>query len=119
MPNVFGAIRHPKAMQEFGQYAQMILPVMTDPNIPREKKRETLNEMVNNLSEGTFKLDIVAEQIMEIMDTGEKSDSICKEYEDTDSQVMGILEWCPRMRYHKDKLYKVVREHRKQYGLDL
>lgn len=117
--DIFQAMKHPKVMQEFGQYSQAILPVMTDPNISRETKRETLNDLVNRLAEYTFKLDIVAEQIIEIIDTGQKSDAICKEYDDTDAQVMGILEWCPRMDYHKDKLYKVVRANRKRYGLEL
>jgi len=119
MPKLFEVIRHPKEMQEFGQYAKAILPVMTDPDIQREKKREMLNEFVNNLTDKTFHLDIIAEQIIEIIDIGQKSSDICKEYENTEEQVRGILDWLPRMAYHKDKLYREVRKHRKEYGLEL
>ena len=117
MPNLFEAMKHPKAMQEFGQYAQAIYPVMMDATISKAQKRKTLNELVENLSEGTFKLNIIAEQITVMIDTGQKSDAICKEYEDTESQVNAILEWLPRMEKHRDLLTKTVEKHRKQYGL--
>ncbi len=105
---------HPKSANELRFALYAILPVMTDPNIPRDGKRQTLSMMVDELSEETFKLKPVAEQIMTIINMKE---DVCKEYPDSESQVNGILEWLPRFKQHRDLLLKEVKNHRRQYGL--
>ncbi len=102
------------AMQELGISLRAIQPIMTDAKELREKKRRTLNMMVNELSEDTFKRGFVINQIMPIINMKEE---ICKEYTDTEGQVEGILRWLPRMRKHQDKLKKEVNKHRKKFGL--
>ena len=100
--------------QEFGLMSQTILPIMKDPDASRELKRSTLDMMTKELSEKTFQKDFVADMIMEIINMKEE---VCKEYEDTESQVNGILSWLPRMEYHRGKLTKAVSKNRKHYGL--
>ncbi len=107
-------VRHPKAARELQFALQAIQPIMTDPNESRESKRSTLNMMVNELSEDTFKLKPVAEQIMTIINMKE---DVCMEYPDTESQVNGILSWLPRFQYHRDLLFREVKKHRNEYKL--
>lgn len=107
-------LTHPKEAQEFSLALQAIQPIMTDPNEPRGKKRETLNMMVDALSEKAFKLKPVAEQVMTIINMKEE---VCGEYPDSEAQVEGILGWLPRMAGHRDMLLGEVKRHRKQYGL--
>ena len=102
------------ALQEFGMMARAILPIMTDANVSRDEKRQTLNNLVNELSDKTFTNSMVVKQIMQIINMKE---DVCKEFTDAQSQVEGILLWLPRMSQHRDKLEKEVRNHRKQYGL--
>lgn len=113
---VFKMLAHPKASQELQYGLQAIQPTMTDPNVPREEKRRTLSAMVEELSEDTFKLEPVADQIMIIINMEEE---VCREYDDTDSQVEGILSWLPRMAKHRERLTKEVQKHRKKCGLKL
>lgn len=107
-------LRHPKAMQEFSLLLQVIRPIMVDPQETREQKRETLNMMVNELSEKTFKLKPVAEQIMTIINMKE---DVCREYPDSEAQVDGILGWLPRMGEHRKMLLEEVKRHRIEYEL--
>jgi hypothetical protein len=102
------------SLTEIGLLSRAIVPFMTDPTVNREEKRFILNDMVNQLSERSFKNEFVADQIMIIINMKEE---ICKEYPDVKSQVAGILSWLPRMEYHKDKLVKVVSKNRKLYKL--
>lgn len=112
----FRMARHFNESSELKFALEAIKPIMIDSEVSREDKRKTLNMMVNELSEGTFKLTPVAEQIMEIINMKEE---VCKEYSDTESQVEGILSWLPRMRQHRDVLKKEVGKHRKEYKLKL
>lgn len=107
---------HPKASQEFSLACQAILPIMRDPLELVLAKRKTLNMMVNELSENTFKLKPVAEQIMTIINM--KVD-VCREYPDSEAQTAGILGWLPRMKEHRDMLLAEVKKHRKSYGLKI
>jgi len=109
-------ITHPKAVQEFSMALQVIRPTMVDPSVSGEEKRGVLNVMVNELSEKTFKLKPVAQQIMTIINMKEE---VCKEYPDTEAQVDGILSWLPRFRKHKGMLLREVEKHRKEYGLEI
>jgi hypothetical protein len=93
-----------------------ILPIMTDAEVSRDTKRKTLNTLVIELSDRTFANGMVAKQIMEIINMKEE---VCKEYDDTNAQVVGILSWLPRMSVHRDKLAEEVKKHRKSYGLKL
>ncbi len=104
------------ALQEFGNMARAILPIMTDPNENRDSKRKALNNLANELSEKTFKNKIIAQQIMQIINMGEE---VCEEYPDAESQVQGILSWIPRMELHRDILKKEVIKHRKSFGLKI
>ena len=104
------------ALQEFGMLARVILPIMTDAKVSRDEKRQTLNNLVNELSDRTFANGMVVKQIMEIINMKEE---VCKEYDDTNAQVVGVLSWLHRMAQHQDKLEKKIRKHRKQYGLKL
>jgi len=113
---VFRMIRHPKELQEFQSVCEAIQPIMVNPQETREKKRQTLNMMVNELTEGAFKLKPIIEQIMFIINMKE---DVCREYSDSESQVDGILEWLPRMRKHRGILVKIVKEHRGKYGLKI
>lgn len=110
----FRMMGHHREMQEFRLALDAIAPIMTDPDETRETKRKTLNMMVSELSEDTFKLKPVAEQIMTIINMKE---DVCREYPDSDAQIDGILLWLPRMREHRDMLLKEVDKHRKGYGL--
>ena len=105
---------HPKAVQEFKFALDAIAPVMNDQRETRENKRKTLNMMVNALTEETFKLLPVAEQIIGIINM--KQD-ICMEYADSQSQVEGILEWLSRMKAYRDILLGEVKNHREEYQL--
>ncbi len=122
MPNMGAAtwglrmIRHPDAMREFKFALDAIAPVMTDPQETRVKKRETLNMMVNELTEGTFKLLPVVEQIMSIINM--KQD-VCMEYTSTMSQADGILGWLPRMKKYRSILFKEVKKQRRKYQLNV
>lgn len=49
-----------KELSEFGNMARAILPVMTDPKISRDRKRQTLRDLTENLSEKAFGNDVVA-----------------------------------------------------------
>jgi len=104
------------ALQEFAFKARAILPVMTDASISRDKKRETLCMLVDDLSEDTFKRGFTASRLMTIINM--KKD-VCNEYEDTEAQVSGILSWLPRMKLHHKRLEKEVKQYRKKYGLKM
>lgn len=104
------------ALQEFGLLSQVIKPTMVNPEIPRAKKREALNDLVNGLSEKTFSNEIVLNQVMEIINMKEDE---CKKFTDANSQVDNILTWLPRMKVHRDKLVKRVSQNRKRYGLNV
>ncbi len=112
----FKLATHPKAVQEFRIGLVAIQPIMTDPKESREKKRETLNMMVNELSENTFKLKPIIEQIMTIINMKEE---VCKEYPDSETQTDGILSWLPRMKIYRLMLIAEVKRNRKSYGLRL
>jgi NAD-dependent DNA ligase len=105
---------HPKAAQEFSLSLQAIQLVMTDPKASRDDKRKTLSGMVNQLSENTFKLKPIAEQIMTIINMKEE---VCREYPDSESQTDGILVWLPRFKEHREMLLGEVKRNRKQFGL--
>ena len=105
---------HPKAAQEFSLSLQAIQSIMTDAEATREEKREVLNIMVNDLSEGAFKLKPVAEQIMTIINMKKE---VCEEYTDSEAQLWGILGWLPRFKQHQQLLLNEVKRHRKEYGL--
>lgn len=107
---------HQKSVREFNFALHAIQPIMTDPKETRGVKRMTLGMMVNELSEETFNLEPVAEQIMTIVNMKEE---VCKEYTSTDEQVQGILEWLPRMSKYRDMLFKEVKRHRQECGLSL
>lgn len=107
---------HPKAMQEFSLILQAIQPVMTDPQETRDTKRGTLSMAVDLLSESTFKLKPVAEQIMGIINMKEE---VCREYLDSESQTDGILEWLPRMKEYRKMLLEEVKGSRKSFGLNV
>jgi hypothetical protein len=111
-----GFLKSPKAMYELGNYLRTIQPVMTDPNIPREQKREALCTMVDSLSEKTFKNAVALKSIMVIINMKEEE---CKLFSDTQVQVDSILTWLPRMKEHQDKLFNEVKEHRIKYGLNI
>ena len=105
---------HQNELREFKRALDAIAPIMTDPQETRYYKRETLNMMVDELTEGTFKLQSVAEQITTIINMKE---DVCKEYADSTLQTDGILEWLPRMKDHRDVLLKEVKKHRGKYQL--
>lgn len=110
----FKMMRHPKAAQEFSLSLQAIQPVMIDSNISRDNKRQTLNMMVSQLSEKTFKLEPIAEQIMTIINMKKE---VCQEYSDSEAQTNGILGWLPRMKEHRALLLKEVKKHRAENGI--
>lgn len=110
----FKMMAHQKELQELRIGLQAIAPVMTDPNEPRERKREALNAVVRELSDKAFVLQPVVKQIMTIINMKKE---VCEEYLDSESQAEGILGWLPRMREHRGMLLKEVKKHRKQYGL--
>ncbi len=107
-------IKHQKELSEFKFAVDAIAPIMTDPQETRDKKRATLNMMVNELTERTFKLLPIAEQIMDIINM--KQD-VCMEYADSESQTDGILKWLPRMKEFRDILSEEVKKHRGIYQL--
>lgn len=107
---------HQKEMREFSLVLQAIQPIMTDAESTREEKREALNMAVNELSEDTFKLKPVAEQIMTIINMKEE---VCREYLDSNAQTNGILEWLPRMKLHHIILLDEVKKTRQRFGLDV
>jgi hypothetical protein len=111
--SIFGL---PKALTEMGNCAKAILPTMTDPTVSKEDKRITLNTMVNELSESTFKQGVIADQIMVIINMQEEE---CAKFEDTEEQVDFILTWLPRMELHKDRLAKKIAFNRKKFGLEV
>ncbi len=106
--------RHPREAQEFSFGCQAILHIMSNPQETRNSKREALNMMVNELSEKTFKLLPVIEQVITIINM--KQD-VCEEYTDSESQTDGILEWLPRMKNYRGVLFKEVKKHRGNYQL--
>lgn len=109
-------IRHPKAVQELSMALQVIRPMMVDPDVSREEKRGVLNVMVNELSEKTFKLKPVAQQIMTIINMKKE---VCEEYPDAEAQVEGVLSWLPRFSEHRDILLNEVKRNRKEFGLEI
>jgi len=111
---VLSMIRHPKATAELQYALNTIKPIMTDTEASREEKRKTLCMLVDELSEGTFNLKFIAEQIMTIINMKEE---VCKEYPDSETQVEGILEWLPRMDTYRGLLLNEVKAHRKSCGL--
>jgi hypothetical protein len=104
------------ALSEFGNLSRSILPIMTDKDVSIIEKRKTLCQLVDNLSEKAFNNKIVLGQIFKIINMKEE---ICKEYVDTESQVNGILEWCPRLKEHKKELSKEVEKARKSCGMKI
>lgn len=109
-------LAHPKAANEFRFALDTIKPIMTDPEASRDEKRKTLNMMVNELSDSTFKLKPIAQMIMTIINMKAE---VCKEYADSETQTDGILGWLPRFEKHRDILLEEVRQHRKEYGLKI
>ena len=107
-------VMHQGELREFSFALDAIKGIMTDPQETRDKKREVLNMMVNELTEKTFKLLPVIEQITTIINM--KKD-VCIEYADSESQTDGILEWLPRMKDYRDILFKEVQKHRSDYLL--
>ncbi len=116
MNRIYQMVAHPKEAQEFSLCCQAILPIMTDPQETRDKKRAALNMMVNELSEKTFRLKPIAEQIMDIINM--KRD-VCEECLDSESQTDGILEWLPRMKAYRGILFEEVKKHRVDYQLKI
>lgn len=110
----FKMVRHPKAMQEFSICLQAIKPIMTDTRASRDEKRKALDMMVNELSESTFNLVPIAEQIITIINMKE---DVCREYPDGEAQAEGILGWLPRMKEHRELLLKAVKDARKSFRL--
>lgn len=110
------AIRHPKASREVGLLLKAIYPIMTDEKETRDTKRKVLCTMAEELSEKTFKLKPVAEVIMTIINMKEE---VCKEYDNTEAQVNGILGWLPRMSYHRALLLEEVKKHRQECELPI
>lgn len=104
------------ALNEWGNIAKAILPIMTDATASVEEKRKTLNMAVNELSDKSFNNQIVVNQIMTIINMTEP---VCRMYSDTETQVKGILSWLPRMEKHKNILTEEVKKHRKHYGLSI
>lgn len=104
------------ALQEFGLLARGIQSIMIDPKVTREEKRTVLCELVEQLSDKAFNNGIVLRQVMKIINMKEE---VCKEFEDTDAQVDGIIKWLPRMAKKKDILKKEVKNHRKMYSMEL
>jgi hypothetical protein len=112
--NIFAT---PAALQEFGLLARGIYPIMIDKKSTTvEERRIVLNELVNKLSEKTFKNNMIAEQIIKIINM-EKEE--CEKFSITDTQVNSILTWLPRMALHRDKLANKVEQARKNFGLNL
>jgi hypothetical protein len=110
------SVKNMAEVNEFKLMAEAILPVMIDASISRTAKRKTLCEMVDNLSEDTFKHKEIAEQIIKIINMKE---DVCKEYVDAEAQVNGILSWLPRMEKHRELLKSEVIKNRKRYGLKI
>lgn len=82
--------------------------------ISRDKRRKALCEVVDRLSKEAFPLCIPY-----IINTINMSKSVCGEYEDSKSQVDGILEWLSRMVEYRDILLEAVKHHREKYGLKI
>ena len=117
MPNpkdMMAAITHPNETFELQNGLKAIEPVLKDPSIPRQEKRKTLNQMVENLSDKTFEQGYVANIIIRMINMKEE---ICKQFKNTDAQVVEILSTMPRMAKHRDKLNDTVKSYRKQYKL--
>ncbi len=114
MPSIKDIATSFPALQEFGMMAKLIQPVMEDSKLGRDEKRKALSGLTNMLSDKTFANSLVVDQIMKIINMKE---DVCKEYEDTEAQVEGILSWLSRMRQYRDKLKKEVEKHRGQYKL--
>ena len=102
----------PEMQMEFQKGALKMLPIMANPFKSKGKKRETLCGFVDGLSKDTFTQFIP--QIVVIIDMKKKA---CKEYTDSKAQVVGILEWLPRMKDFEDLLLEVVKQHRQKHGL--
>jgi hypothetical protein len=82
----------------------------------RVKKRETFNLLLNQLREEVFQKEEVAIAIIGMINMLE---DVCKEYENTDAQVNGIISFLPRMEYWRVKLEEVVKESRQKYNLPI
>ncbi len=99
---------------EFGSAMMHLLPIMKNPFKSKEAKRKALNDTVNKLSQETFHC--YPMQIIEVINKGE---GVCKEYEDTEAQVNGVLMWLPRMKEHRELLHEAIKLRRKEYGLKI
>jgi hypothetical protein len=94
----------------------VILPVMTDAKISRTAKRKTLSDAVEQMPEKVFANNLIANQVMTIINMKE---DVCKEYPNAEAQVNGILSWIPKMELHRKMLEKQVIKNRKKYGLKI
>jgi hypothetical protein len=82
----------------------------------RAKQRETFSLLLNQLTEETFQKEEVAMAIIGMINMLE---DVCKEYENADAQVNGIISFLPRMEYWRVKLEEVVKESRQKYNLPI
>jgi len=114
--DIFGLVKNYSATQELSLSLQSVQNIMTDQKVSRGEKRKTLNMVVDELTPKTFENKFVAEQIITVINMKE---DVCKEYSNTESQVNGILSWCPRMKFHRELLVKAVNKNRKKFGLKI
>ena len=105
------------ALQEFSYAVKVISPIM-QPSVPRAERRKALCKMIDELSEDTFKRGIIISRIFK-MNMIDMSEGICSKYNDTKLQTDAVIEWLPRVKQHRKKLYKAVENARKSYGLKI
>ena len=99
---------------EFMRAVLGISSIMLDDKITREDKRKTLCKAVEELSEDAF-----VKYIPEIIVIINKKRDVSSEYEDSEKQLEGVLEWLPRMRQFSEMLLEIIKERRKRFGLKI
>jgi hypothetical protein len=114
--DILGILKNYSGAQELSLSLQSVQDIMTNSKVPRTEKRKTLCMVVEELSDKTFNNKFVAKQIIKVINIKE---DVCKEYQNTEAQVQGILGWLPRMEYHRGLLVKAVTNNRKKFGLNI
>ena len=97
---------------EFAKAMLKIQFTMLSSRSSRDEKRKTFCKAVDGLSEGAFSTNIP--NIIEIIN---KKKDICEVYENSETQVDGILEWLPRMKEYRELLTLYIQKERHKYGL--
>ncbi|KKN22624.1 hypothetical protein LCGC14_0913330 [marine sediment metagenome] len=100
-----------KAQTEFKDFMYQVNGISRS-DLTKEEKRAGLRKGVDDLSENAYIQHF--DQLLQIIQSSKKN---CEPYEDSESQVISIIEWLPRLEGHRELVLLIIQERRKNYKL--